>query len=55
MVFIVVRREIRDDIMKAIMEEAGLRAKAQAIAFSLPVSSVAGMRLVEADELTEKD
>ena len=55
MVFIVVRRDIRDDIVKAIMEEAGLRAKAQAIAFSLPVSSVAGMRLVEADELTEKD
>ena len=55
MVFIVVRRDIRDDIVKAIMEEAGLRSKAQAIAFSLPVSSVAGMRLVEADELTEKD
>ena len=55
MVFIVVRRDIRDDIMKAIMEEAGLRSKAQAIAFSLPVSSVAGMRLVEADERTEKD
>ena len=55
MVFIVVRRDIRDDIMTAIMEEAGLRSKAQAIAFSLPVSSVAGMRLVEADELTEKD
>ena len=46
MVFIVVRRELRDNIMTAIMDEAGLRSKAQAIAFSLPVSSVAGMRLV---------
>ena len=55
MVFIVVRRDIRDNIIRAIMEKAGLRTKAQAIAFSLPVSSVAGMRLVEADEITEKN
>ena len=55
MVFIVVRTELRNNIMKAIMEEAGLRSKAQAIAFSLPVSSVAGMRLVEADENEEKN
>ena len=55
MVFIVVRTELRNNIIKAIMEEAGLRSKAQAIAFSLPVSSVAGMRLVEADENEEKN
>ena len=55
MVFIVVRRELRDNIMTAIMDEAGLRSKAQAIAFSLPVSSVAGMRLVEADEAADKE
>jgi len=54
MVFIVVRTELRNNIMKAIMDEAGLRSKAQAIAFSLPVSSVAGMRLVEADEIDDK-
>ena len=54
MVFIVVRRELRDNMMKAIMEQAGLRSKAQAIAFSLPVSSVAGMRLVEADEAADQ-
>ena len=55
MVFIVVRRELRDNIMTAIMDEAGLRSKAQAIAFSLPVSSVAGLRLVEADEAADKE
>ena len=55
MVFIVVRTELRNNIIKAIMEEAGLRSKAQAIAFSLPVSAVAGMRLVEADESEEKN
>ena len=55
MVFIVVRRDIRDNIIRAIMEKAGLRTKAQAIAFSLPVSAVAGMRLVEADEIDEKN
>ena len=55
MVFIVVRTELRNNIMKAIMDEAGLRSKAQAIAFSLPVSSVAGMRLVEADEIDDKN
>ena len=54
MVFIVVRTELRNNIMKAVMDEAGLRSKAQAIAFSLPVSSVAGMRLVEADEIDDK-
>ena len=55
MVFIVVRTELRNNIIKAIMEEAGLRSKAQAIAFSLPVSAVAGMRLVEADEAADKE
>ena len=54
-VLIVVRTEMRNDIMKAIMEEAGLRSKAQAIAFSLPVSSVAGMRLIEANQESDKE
>lgn len=47
MVFIVVRREEKNRIMKAIMEKAGLQSKAQAVAFSLPVTSTAGMRLME--------
>lgn len=50
MVFIVVRSENKNRIMKAVMEQAGLRSKAQAIAFSLPVNAVAGMRLQEEEE-----
>lgn len=50
MVFIVVRSEEKNRIMKAVMEQAGLRSKAQAIAFSLPVNAVAGMRLQEDGE-----
>ncbi len=55
MVFIVARSDKKHRIMQAIMDSAGLDSKAQAIAFSLPVTSAAGMRLVEADELAEKE
>jgi nitrogen regulatory protein PII len=51
MIFIVVKKEQKDDIMRAIMDEAGLSTKAMAIVFSLPVTSTAGMRLME--EITE--
>lgn len=37
----------RNAIMKAIMENAGLDSKAQAIVFSLPVSNAIGLRLPE--------
>ena len=47
MVFIVVKSEQKNEIMKAIMEKAGLESKAKAIVFSLPVSATAGMRLME--------
>ena len=47
MVFIVVRREYKNQIMQAIMEEAGMNSKAKSIVFSLPVTSTAGMRLSE--------
>ena len=33
--------------MQAIMDKAGIETKAQAIVFSLPVTSTAGMRLME--------
>ncbi len=55
MVFIVARSDKKHRIMQAIMDNAGLDSNAQAIAFSLPVTSAAGMRLVEADELAEKE
>ncbi len=47
MVFIVVRKEQKNDIMRAIMDKAGLESKARSIVFSLPVIDTAGMRLME--------
>lgn len=47
MVFIVVRKEQKNDIMRAIMDKAGLDSKARSIVFSLPVTDTAGMRLME--------
>ena len=47
MVFIVVRKEQKNDIMGAIMAEAGTGTKAGAVVFSLPVTDTAGMRLME--------
>ena len=46
-VFIVVRKEQKNDIMRAIMDKAGLESKARSIVFSLPVTDTAGMRLME--------
>lgn len=50
MIYIVTRTEIRDEIMKAVMEDAGIKSKAQAVCFSLPVSATAGMRLIDMDD-----
>ncbi len=47
LVYLVVKNENKNPIMKAIMEEAGLNTKAKAIAFSLPVTDTAGLRLIE--------
>lgn len=47
MVFIVVRKNQKNDIMRAIMDQAGLESKARSIVFSLPVTDTAGMRLME--------
>lgn len=47
MIFIVVRKAQKNDIMRAIMEEAGTGTKAGAIVFSLPVTDTAGMRMME--------
>ncbi len=47
MIFIVTRTEGKNSIMKAIMEQAGVESKAQAIVFSLPVTDTAGLRLLE--------
>ncbi len=42
----VVRTTQKNSIMKAIMDEAGIGTKAGAICFSLPVTSVAGIRML---------
>ena len=43
--FIVARTEKKKDIMKAVMEKAGMESKAKSIVFSLPVADTAGLRL----------
>ena len=47
MIFIVTKKEKKNAIMKAIMDNAGLETKAGAVVFTLPVTSTAGMRLME--------
>lgn len=49
MIFMVVKREDKNPIMRAIMDKVGLSSPAHAIVFSLPVTSTAGMRLLEAE------
>lgn len=53
MVFIVVRKEHKNEIMRAIMDQAGLESKAKSIVFSLPVTDTAGMRLMEEIDIEE--
>lgn len=43
MIYIVAKRENRDNIMRAIMEKAGKNTDAHAIVFTLPVESVCGI------------
>ncbi len=53
MIFIVTKTKGKNEIMKAIMEKAGMNSKAKSIVFSLPVTSTAGLRLQEED-MTEE-
>ena len=48
-VFILAKEADRKPIMKAVMDQAGMRTKAQAVVFSLPVTDLAGLRLLEED------
>ena len=50
MVFIVSSVEKKKDIMKAIMQNAGMDTKAHALVFSLPVSATAGFRFADTVE-----
>lgn len=47
MVFIVVKKEQKNAIMKAIMEQAGTGTEAGGVVFSLPVTDTAGLRIME--------
>lgn len=47
MVYIVARKEIRDNIMRAIMDKAGSKTEAHGAVFSLPVDSVMGIASFE--------
>ena len=49
----VVERDIRDKVLNAIYKEMGMAKKARGIAFSLPVSDVAG--LVQLEEKTPEE
>ena len=50
MIFIVAKTSQRDAIMQKVMLKAGMETPAKAIAFSLPVSDTAGLRLQDEDE-----
>ena len=53
MIFIVTKKDQKNSIMKAIMEQAGMQTPAKTIVFSLPVTDTAGPRLVDLDEENE--
>ena len=44
MVMIVVAKEIRDKVLKAINDKTGLQTDVRGIAFSLPISNVSGLK-----------
>ncbi len=46
-VLIVAKSTQKNDIMKAVINNAGLESKAKSIVFSLPVTDTAGLRLLE--------
>ena len=50
MIFIVETNKKKAAIMRAIMEQAGPDTASGAICFSLPISEVVGLRVVEEDE-----
>ena len=54
MVYIVTKRQDRDTIMKAIMENAGQHTEAKAVVFSLPVDCVVGLRSLTDREESEE-
>ena len=55
-VFIVVQKEVKDRVMKAIYEEAGIGTQGQGILISLPITDAVGLTPVITEEKkTEKE
>ena len=50
----VVEKDIRDNVLNAIYKEMGMAKAAQGIAFSLPVSDVAGLVQIEEEKTKEQ-
>ncbi len=50
LIYIVTKREKRDDIMRAIMDKAGKNSGAHGIVFSLPIDAVAGISGLDTDD-----
>ena len=46
-IFLVTKKEEKNKVMKAVMQNAGMESKAKSIVFSLPVTDTAGLRLIE--------
>ncbi len=51
--FIVTKSSEKNNIMRSVMEKAGMESMAKSIVFSLPVTSTAGLRLLDDDEHNE--
>ena len=49
LIFILARKEDRSPIMKAVMSQTGIHSAAQSLAFSLPVSDIAGLRQLDSE------
>ena len=47
MVYIAAKKDMRDDIMHAIMEKAGSNTEAHGVIFSLPIDKVVGIKAFE--------
>lgn len=54
-VLLVVKQEDKNAVMSAIMQDAGLDSKARSVAFSLPVTSTAGLRFAELKNIVDED
>lgn len=54
LVLIVVRHEKKNDVMRAIMNNAGIRSEAHSVVFSVPVESVEGLRSLMTPENAPK-